>query len=151
MSCFKLSYHKRTMSVPWQNIQHASIAPLHNCTTIIIIIFFLIILFNSILLLCFFCVQFVIYRNCAYFIFYFIPILINIFPVLHCITARAVWINPQQYENRNIIFRVHWGIKKSPRLLFCCQRYRDYPITFDRAVQFPGKHPLTGSQEAIRH
>lgn len=34
--------------------------------------------------------------------------------------------------------------KKKTKLLFLCQQPRDYPVTYDRAVQFPGKHPRYG-------
>lgn len=38
----------------------------------------------------------------------------------------------------------------SSKLLFLCQQLRDYPVTYDRAVQFPGKHPCYGSHETRR-
>lgn len=39
---------------------------------------------------------------------------------------------------------------KSRKLLFFCQQLRDYPVTCDRAVQFPGKHPCDWSHETRR-
>lgn len=41
----------------------------------------------------------------------------------------------------------HWLVplgKTKKQLFFLSQQPRDYPVTYDRAVQFPGKHPRYG-------